>query len=77
VGTLDKIHAGELPPLWPENSSRSGLMGALMRQRSANIPLGRKGTPADIGHAVLYLCSPMAGYVTGHSLVVDGGWTLV
>jgi NAD(P)-dependent dehydrogenase (short-subunit alcohol dehydrogenase family) len=77
VPTLDKIHAGELPPLWPENSSRSGLMGPLMRQRSANIPLERKGTPADIGHAVLYLCSPMADYVTGHSLVVDGGWTLV
>lgn len=77
VGTLDKIHAGELPPLWPVDSSQSGLMGPLMRQRSANIPLGRKGTPADIGHAVLYLCSAMAAYVTGHSLVVDGGWTLV
>jgi NAD(P)-dependent dehydrogenase (short-subunit alcohol dehydrogenase family) len=77
VATLDKIHAGELPPLWPQDSSQSGLMGPLMRQRSANIPLGRKGTPADIGHAVLYLCSPMAGYVTGHSLVVDGGWTLI
>ena len=77
VPTLDKIHAGELPPLWPVESSTSGLMGPLMRQRSANIPLGRKGTPADIGHAVLYLCSPMAEYVTGHSLVVDGGWTLI
>jgi 2-deoxy-D-gluconate 3-dehydrogenase len=77
VPTLDKIHAGELPPLWPQASSRSGLMGPLMRQRSANIPVGRKGTPADIGHAVLFLCSVMADYVTGHTLVVDGGWTLV
>jgi len=77
VPTLDKIHSGELPPLWPTDSSPSGLMGPLMRQRSANIPLGRKGTAADIGQAVLYLCSPMAGYVTGHTLVVDGGWTLV
>jgi NAD(P)-dependent dehydrogenase (short-subunit alcohol dehydrogenase family) len=77
VPTLDRIHSGELPPLWPADSSTSGLMGPLMRQRSANIPLGRKGTPADIGHAVLYLCSPMADYVTGHSLVVDGGWTLI
>jgi NAD(P)-dependent dehydrogenase (short-subunit alcohol dehydrogenase family) len=77
VGTLDRIHAGELPPLWPVDSSTTGLMGPLMRQRSANIPLGRKGTPEDIAHAVLYLCSPMASYVTGHSLVVDGGWTLI
>ncbi|MEO8266642.1 MAG: SDR family oxidoreductase [Ilumatobacteraceae bacterium] len=77
VATLDKIHSGALPPLWPADSSASGLMGPLMRQRSANIPLGRKGTPADIAHAVLFLCSPMADYVTGHSLVVDGGWTLI
>lgn len=36
-------------------------------------PLGRLGEPEDIGHAVLYLCSPAAAFVTGASLVVDGG----
>jgi NAD(P)-dependent dehydrogenase (short-subunit alcohol dehydrogenase family) len=36
-------------------------------------PLGRLGTPEDIAHAVLYLCSPAAAFVTGASLVVDGG----
>ena len=35
--------------------------------------LGRLGEPEDIGHAVLYLCSPAAAFVTGASLVVDGG----
>lgn len=39
------------------------------------IPLGRLGTPADVAAAVLYLCSPAAGMVTGTSLVIDGGWT--
>ena len=77
VQTLDRIHAGELPPLWPANSSRSGLMGPMMRQRSSNIPLGHKGRPEHIAHAVLYLASAAADYVTGHTLVVDGGWTLV
>jgi NAD(P)-dependent dehydrogenase (short-subunit alcohol dehydrogenase family) len=77
VETLRKIHAGELPPLWPANSSPTGLMGPMMRQRSANIPIGRKGTPDDIAHAVLFLVSAAASYVIGHTLVVDGGWTLV
>jgi NAD(P)-dependent dehydrogenase (short-subunit alcohol dehydrogenase family) len=39
----------------------------------ARTPLGRLGEPEDIGHAVLYLCSPAAAFVTGASLVVDGG----
>lgn len=77
VPTLHKIHTGELPPLWPVNSSVTGLMGPMMKQRSANIPLGRKGTVDDIAHAVLFLCSAAASYVTGHTLTVDGGWTLV
>ena len=77
VPTLQKIHSGELPPLWPVDSSTTGLMGPMMKQRSANIPIGRKGTPEDIAHAVLFLASPMSSYVTGHTVVVDGGWTLV
>jgi 2-dehydro-3-deoxy-D-gluconate 5-dehydrogenase len=77
VPTLRKIHSGELPPLWPSPSAVTGLMGPMMRQRTANIPLGRTGTPDDIAHAVLFLCSAAASYVTGHTIVVDGGWTLV
>lgn len=77
VPTLEKIRNGELPPLWPPNSSVTGLMGTMMRQRSANIPLGRMGKPDDIALAVLYLASAAADYVTGQTLVVDGGWLLV
>lgn len=40
--------------------------------RSA-VPLGRPGTPDDIANAALLLASPLAGYVTGTTLVVDGG----
>jgi NAD(P)-dependent dehydrogenase (short-subunit alcohol dehydrogenase family) len=38
-----------------------------------NTPLGRLGTVDDIGHAALFLASPAAAFVTGASLVVDGG----
>ena len=40
------------------------------------IPLRRRGAPADIAGAVLYLLSDLAGFVTGHTLVVDGGMSL-
>jgi len=39
----------------------------------AAIPLGRRGTPADIAGAALYLVSDLAAFVSGHTLVVDGG----
>jgi NAD(P)-dependent dehydrogenase (short-subunit alcohol dehydrogenase family) len=37
--------------------------------------LHRIGQPMDVAGAVLYLCSPAASLVTGHTLLVDGGWT--
>lgn len=39
-------------------------------------PLGRVGQPADIANALLYLASDQASWVTGHTLLVDGGWTM-
>ena len=42
----------------------------------ARIPIGRVGEPEDIASVVLFLCSPEASYITGHTLVADGGWLL-
>jgi NAD(P)-dependent dehydrogenase (short-subunit alcohol dehydrogenase family) len=38
------------------------------------VPLGRLGTPDDIGHACMFLASDMGAYVSGAVLPVDGGW---
>lgn len=40
------------------------------------VPLKRLGTPADIAGAALFLASPLASYIIGQTLVVDGGLTL-
>ncbi|SCK41497.1 glucose 1-dehydrogenase [Streptomyces sp. SceaMP-e96] len=48
---------------WPEG----------VRRWQAAVPAGRLGTPEDVGDACVFLASPMASWITGHELVVDGG----
>ena len=48
----------------------------LYRATLAKIPFGRFGKPEEIAHAALFLASPWAGWITGHTLVVDGGQML-
>lgn len=49
----------------------------LHEKRRAMVPVGRIGTPTDIGNAVAFLLSDQASYVSGQTLVVDGGFTQV
>jgi NAD(P)-dependent dehydrogenase (short-subunit alcohol dehydrogenase family) len=47
----------------------------LHRSLMSHIPMGRPASTREIANGVLFLSSPAASYVTGHTLVVDGGWT--
>ena len=47
-----------------------------LRRMEQSIPMGRLGDPEDVAHAALFLASPEANYITGQTLVVDGGQTL-
>jgi len=51
--------------LWPTEEARKAVLDS--------IPAGRFATAREVADSVLYLASPMAGYVTGECLVVDGG----
>ena len=50
---------------------------AAERELLRQIPMRRQGTPEDVAGSVLFLASPASRYVTGTSIVVDGGYTAV
>jgi 3-oxoacyl-[acyl-carrier protein] reductase len=63
----------------PGNIITEGLAGMgeeYQRSMAASVPLKRLGTVEDIGHAALYFASKEAAYVTGQTIIVDGGQIL-
>jgi NAD(P)-dependent dehydrogenase (short-subunit alcohol dehydrogenase family) len=71
------IRVNAVAPTFIETELTRPMLGddRFRREVLSSIPLGRLGLAADVVGAVLYLASPEAGFVTGMSLKVDGGWT--
>jgi len=64
---------GVEPGLVRTPGTDSAMSEEKQRQWAKYVPLKRWGEPIEIAHAMLYLASPEAGYVTGQTLIVDGG----
>jgi 3-oxoacyl-[acyl-carrier protein] reductase len=70
------VTVNTVAPGYIETDMTAALGDQVAQKLQAEIPLGRLGQPADIAHAVAFLCSDRASYITGQTLVVDGGMTL-
>ncbi len=69
----DKIRVNAIAPGVTETDMVAALPKEVVEAISAQIPMGRAGTPDDVANAFLFLASDQASYVTGEILSVDGG----
>ena len=69
------ITANVVAPGFVETSMLDGLPTAYKDEIKKTLPTRRFGRPEEIAHVVSFLCSDLAGYLTGQVLVVDGGLT--
>ena len=70
VSLAGKVRVNAISPGWIDTAN-SVYGGA----DTAQHPAGRVGTPLDIAHMVLFLCSEQAGFITGENICIDGGMT--
>ena len=70
VSLSGKVRVNSISPGWID-TNYTVYEGADALQQ----PAGRVGNPLDIANMVLYLCSPMAGFITGENICIDGGMT--
>jgi len=67
------VRVNVLAPGWVETAYGEGLDASVKSRITGTIPLERWGTPQDVAHAVVYLASDAAAYVTGQMLMINGG----
>ena len=70
VSLAGKVRVNSISPGWIDTAF-TVYSGADAEQH----PAGRVGNPLDVAHMVMYLCSDMAGFITGENICIDGGMT--
>ena len=70
VSLSGKVRVNSISPGWIETGDRVWTGPDAVQQ-----PAGRVGTPLDIAHMALFLCSDKAGFITGENICIDGGMT--
>lgn len=68
------IRANALAPGVIDTTMAATIPESVRAEMLKNIPLARLGTPAEVADVALFLCSPLASYVSGQTIEVNGGW---
>lgn len=68
------IRANAVAPGVIDTAMAATIPENVRQEMMKNIPLGRFGEPAEVANVVLFLCSPLASYVTGQTIEINGGW---
>ena len=68
-----RVRVNVLAPGWIETSFGASLDNEARRNVEASTPLKRWGTPDDVAGAAVFLSSPAAAFITGQTIVVNGG----
>ncbi|MEQ2005479.1 MAG: SDR family NAD(P)-dependent oxidoreductase [Limisphaerales bacterium] len=68
------IRANAIAPGVIDTTMAATIPEAARAEMLKNIPLARLGTPEEVAHVALFLCSPLASYVSGQTIEVNGGW---
>lgn len=68
------IRANAVAPGVIDTSMAATIPETVRAEMLKNVPLGRFGVTEEVANAVLFLCSPLASYITGQTLEINGGW---
>lgn len=73
-GARKRIRANAIAPGVVETAMAASIPQNVRDEMLKNVPLNRFGEPHEIADAALFLCSPLASYISGQTLEVNGGW---
>ena len=68
------IRANAIAPGVIDTAMAATIPENVRQEMMKNIPLARFGDPSEVANVVLFLCSPLASYITGQTIEINGGW---
>jgi 3-oxoacyl-[acyl-carrier protein] reductase len=69
-----QIRVNAVAPGVIETSMAATIPESVRQEMLKNVPLARFGKPEEVANTVLFLCSPLASYITGQTIEINGGW---
>jgi len=69
-----QIRVNAVAPGVIDTSMAATIPESVRAEMLKNVPLNRFGTTGEVANVILFLCSPLASYVTGQTIEINGGW---